>query len=117
MKRHYYIFTNGRLVRHQNTIYLHTYAGDAPEPDAQALQDAAAQAGCVLEDHEPEADGSRQEAGGRASSAAISDSLPSAPCLLPPASGLLPSASCQLPPDAPRAVLDKKPIPIEDVEA
>jgi CRISPR-associated protein Cas1 len=50
VKRFYYIFSNGRLVRKQNTVYLHSYESDEDEPDAQTQSDAASQAGCVLED-------------------------------------------------------------------
>jgi CRISPR-associated protein Cas1 len=50
MKRNYYIFSNGRLVRQDNTVYLHQYAGERGDDDAQSLADAAAQSGCVLED-------------------------------------------------------------------
>lgn len=50
MKRHYFIFSNGRLLRHQNTVYLHQYDGERADSDEQSLADAAAQNGCVLED-------------------------------------------------------------------
>jgi CRISPR-associated protein Cas1 len=52
MRRPYFVFSNGRLVRHQNTLYLHCYDGERTDNDAVSLQDAAVQAGCTLEDFE-----------------------------------------------------------------
>ncbi|MBV9868770.1 MAG: hypothetical protein JO316_25715 [Abitibacteriaceae bacterium] len=52
MKRNYYIFSNGRLARQQNTVYLWQYANERQDTDELALADAAAQAGYVLEDME-----------------------------------------------------------------
>ncbi len=55
MKRLYYIFSNGRLVRRDNTVYLHQYEDEREDGDALSLADAAAQNGCVLEDMESDA--------------------------------------------------------------
>jgi CRISPR-associated protein Cas1 len=93
MKRLYYIFSNGRLVRKQNTVYLHSYADDDEEPSAEVQSDAASQAACVLED--------------LASDFEDGDSLQP--------NEALPEAST--PVDEKRAVIAKRPIPIEDVEA
>ena len=50
MKRSYYVFSNGRLTRHQNTVYLHQFDEDRTDADESALAEAATQSGCVLED-------------------------------------------------------------------
>jgi hypothetical protein len=49
MKRSYYVFSNGRLVRKQNTVYLYQYAEEREDVDAASLKDAGAQASCVME--------------------------------------------------------------------
>lgn len=54
MKRQYFVFSHGRLVRHQNTIYLHSFEGGRQDDDAPSLEEAAAQAGCVLEEFGPD---------------------------------------------------------------
>lgn len=91
MKRAYYIFSNGRLARQANTLYLHQYDGEREDGDALSLEDAAAQNGCVLEDlDEDEAASTRGEAEGDA-----------------------PESSDEIS----RVVLRKQPIPVEDVEA
>ena len=88
MKRSYYVFSNGRLVRKQNTVYLYQYAEEREDADATSLQDAGAQASCVMEqleddiNEENETDGEEEE-----------------------------------PDFSSRKVLSKRPIPIEDVEA
>ncbi len=52
MKRPYYIFSAGRMQRHQNTLYLRPFA-DADDPLAgDDWNDAAALGGCALEDLE-----------------------------------------------------------------
>ena len=50
MKRQYFIFSNGRLLRKQNTLYLHQYAEEREDGDDVSLEDAAEQNGCVLDD-------------------------------------------------------------------
>jgi CRISPR-associated protein Cas1 len=111
-KRLYYIFSNGRLVRHQNTVYLHTYDGPAPQ-DAASLADAAAQSGCVLEDLADEWEDGTD---------AVSESIDT--CLDEGESGDEESrvgdqSTWEEPDrfDEKPAVASKRPIPIEDVEA
>jgi CRISPR-associated protein Cas1 len=88
MKRSYYVFSNGRLVRKQNTVYLYQYAEEREDDDATSLKDAGAQASCVMEqleddiNEENETDDEEEE-----------------------------------PDFSSRKVLSKRPIPIEDVEA
>lgn len=89
MKRSYYVFSNGRLVRKQNTIYLYQYAEDREDDDAMALRDAASQASCVMEQLEEDIDNEQDD-----------DSLEE-----------------KEPDFKPRQILKKRPIPIEDVEA
>jgi len=50
MKRPYYIFSSGRLQRHQNTLYLRPFADENEEHSPPELEDAAFHAGCLLED-------------------------------------------------------------------
>ena len=50
MKRSYYVFSNGRLARHQNTVYLHQFDEERTDADESSLAEAATQSGCVLED-------------------------------------------------------------------
>ncbi len=88
MKRFYYIFSNGRLVRKQNTIYLHLYEEDDTEPDEATVADSAGLSGCVLEDLEDECE---------------ADTAPEEPVTAPL--------------DERRTVVSKRPIPINDVEA
>ncbi len=52
MKRPYYIFSSGRMQRHQNTLYLRKFADDAEELAGADLEDAASLGGCALEDLE-----------------------------------------------------------------
>lgn len=96
MKRFYYIFSNGRLVRKQNTVYLHSYADEGLPPDSLTQSDAASQAGCVLEDLEADfaVDGNIENEF-QNGSAASADSL----------------AQVQ------RSIIAKRPIPIENVES
>ena len=50
MKRPYYIFSSGRLQRHQNTLYLRPFEDASDAPQGAELEDVLAQAGCVTED-------------------------------------------------------------------
>ena len=50
MKRPYYIFSSGRLQRHQNTLYLRPFREGEESGDAIELEHAAAHGGCALED-------------------------------------------------------------------
>jgi|GEM_PF-23185 len=126
MKRPYYIFSNGRLARQQNTVYLWQYAGERQDGDELALADAAAQAGCVLEDLDESLPGEAPMQDGLMEDA-LSDGV--APAL---DRGELTAASAPLTTELsvaygsdPRAalgedtrpVLHKRPVPIEDVEA
>ena len=52
MKRPYYIFSSGRLQRHQNTLYLRRFEDDDQAPRDLDLDHAAFHAGCVVEDVE-----------------------------------------------------------------
>lgn len=88
MRRIYYVFSNGRLVRKQNTIYLYQYAGEREDDDSVSLRDAAAQASCVVEQLEQDVEEEQE--------------YPEAP---------------EEPSFSERKVLSKRPIPIEDVEA
>lgn len=113
MKRHYFIFSNGRLLRHQNTVYLHQYQGERQDNDEQSLKEAALQNGCVLEDDYEDAvpaDGIRfpmDESG-----------LPS--CIEENSideKGIQENNIQESIQDNERLIAGKKPIPIEDVEA
>lgn len=84
MKRQYFIFSNGRLLRKQNTLYLHQYAEEREDGDDTALEDAAEANGCVLEDCDEDR---------------VLDSVEDAE------------------EESPREVLQKRPIPVEDIEA
>jgi CRISPR-associated protein Cas1 len=110
-KRLYYIFSNGRLIRHQNTVYLHTYEGAARENEA-SLADAAAQAGCVLEDLAGEWE-ETDPAAGSIEECLDSDGEDSGAVPGIDESTLGGSDGF----DDKRAVVSKRPIPIEDVEA
>jgi CRISPR-associated protein Cas1 len=88
MKRTYYVFSNGRLVRKQNTIYLYQYGEEREDDDAVSLKDAATQASCVMEQLE---DDIKEEN-------ATDDEEEEADF-------------------SSRKVLSKRPVPIEDVEA
>ena len=115
MKRNYYIFSNGRLVRHQNTIYLHQYSDERSDGDEQSLDDAAAQSGCVLEDLQADfdvGDASTESvlevvADGSESAVFVEDRV---------GQGAIPAPGFSLD-DPPRKVLGKRPVPIEDVES
>ena len=50
MKRPYYIFSAGRMQRHQNTLYLRPFADEDEELAGHDLHDAEALCGCALED-------------------------------------------------------------------
>jgi CRISPR-associated protein Cas1 len=50
MKRPYYIFSSGRLQRHQNTLYLRPFEDASEAPVGLELEDAAFHGGCTLED-------------------------------------------------------------------
>lgn len=54
MKRSYYIFSSGRMQRHQNTLYLRKFADEDEDLAGADLEDAAAESGCPLEDLEDE---------------------------------------------------------------
>lgn len=54
MKRPYYIFSSGRMQRHQNTLYLRPFADESDELEGVDLEDAASLGGCPLEDLEEE---------------------------------------------------------------
>lgn len=84
MKRQYFIFSNGRLLRKQNTLYLHQYAEEREDGDDVSLEDAAEANGCVLEDCDEDR---------------VLDSLEEESA------------------ETPREVLQKRPIPVEDIEA
>lgn len=109
MKRPYYIFSNGRLLRKQNTVYLHQYEGGREDADATSLEDAAAQAGCVLEDLESDLEDKGEEdaaVGGLA--LATTDAVATIPA----------ESDCpEVAEESTRRVLHKRPVPIEDVEA
>jgi len=97
MKRPYYIFSNGRLVRKQNTVYLHQYEGERQDDDEVSLADAATQDGCVLEDFDDvEVETSDDESDGESEN-----------------EGELEEAAQAVS----RVVVNKRPIPITDVEA
>jgi len=83
MKRQYFIFSNGRLLRKQNTLYLHQYAEEREDGDETSLEDAAEANGCVLEDCDEDR--------------------------------VLDSSSVEE--ETQREVLQKRPIPVEDIEA
>jgi len=133
MKRNYYIFSNGRLLRHQNTVYLHQYEGERQDDDELSLADGAAQAGCVLEDLASECDSDVAAANGGANHAATDKAVAVAASLngsdLEAGSDALvkntladePGSDAESPDvsldDPPRKVLQKRPVPIEDVEA
>ena len=106
MKRSYYIFSNGRLVRRQNTVYLHTYAEEREDGDAASLADAAAQSGCVLEDS-----GEIRDAGDEMRD--VGDEMYDS--TIPENSSTSPASRDSHP--ASRTILQKRPIPIADVEA
>lgn len=97
MRRPYFVFSNGRLVRHQNTVYLHTYDGERGDSDEDSLEDAASQAGCTLEELE-ESMGAGQASTPGVSATAWDDIVAewSSPA---------------------RAVAAKKPLPVEDVDS
>jgi CRISPR-associated protein Cas1 len=52
MKRPYYIFSSGRLQRHQDTLYLRPFGESDDAPAGPELEDAAFHGGCVMEDLE-----------------------------------------------------------------
>ncbi len=54
MKRPYYIFSSGRMQRHQNTLYLRKFSDEDESLAGEDLEDAASLGGCPLEDLEPE---------------------------------------------------------------
>ena len=54
MKRPYYIFSSGRLQRHQNTLYLGRFKEESDAPSGPELEDAAFHGGCTLEDMDDE---------------------------------------------------------------
>ena len=102
-------------MRHQNTIYLHQYSDERGDGDAQSLDDAAAQSGCVLEDLQ--ADFEVGNAGTESVLAVAADGSQSAVFAEDGAGqGAISALGFSLD-DPPRAVLGKRPVPIEDVEA
>jgi len=102
MKRLYYVFSNGRLVRHQDTIYLHSYEGERRDDDELALADAAAQSGCVLEDLSADFEEEDADAAEASQSSYFAEDA---------------SAPIPTPAEGQRVVAGKRPIPIRDVEA
>lgn len=104
MKRLYYIFSNGRLLRKQNTVYLHQYEGEREDGDELSLEDAAEANGCVLEDmDELTTDDCRLT---------IDESSPQSEDVP------LEIQNSELKIEEPtRVVLQKRPVPVEDVEA
>jgi CRISPR-associated protein Cas1 len=111
-KRLYYIFSNGRLVRHQNTVYLHTYDGPAPQ-DATALDDAVTQAACVLEDLTDDWEENADSAADTIETCLDEDEPADEESRVGDQSTLGAADGF----DDKRAVVSKRPIPIEDVEA
>lgn len=118
MKRQYFVFSHGRLVRHQNTIYLHSFGGERQDDDAPSLEEAAAQAGCVLEEFGPDFEpGLDLELDGFAPS---SEDIPATNGH---SNGHINGAPSKVldeifEPDIPqRVVVSKKPIPVEDVDS
>jgi CRISP-associated protein Cas1 len=108
MKRSYYIFSNGRLLRKQNTVYLHQYEGEREDADEQSLADAAAQAGCALEDLESDlADESGDTDGNVAIETPQTASLDETQN----------DSAGEADGEPTRRVLQKRPVPIEDVES
>ena len=109
MRRPYFVFSNGRLVRKHNTLYLHAYAGEREDGDDSALPDAMPQASCVLEDLGP--DELSFEEMFPASEMAPPDALEAAASTCNDEKewhgGLSPS----------RAISAKRPVPVEDVDA
>lgn len=92
MRRQYFVFSNGRLVRHQNTLYLHSYGNERHDGSPIALEDAVAQAGCVLEDFDLSLD-------------PLDDPFAQDDVFEPASS------------EPVRSVMNKKPIPVEDVDS
>ena len=120
MRRPYFIFSNGRLVRHQNTLYLHCYDGERTDNDAVSLQDAAVQAGCTLEDFEdPDFDNSDFDA----VEVDFEEPIPADATLnggdLNDASESLLTAHelANLAASPSRAITAKRPIPVEDIDS
>lgn len=120
MRRPYFVFSNGRLVRHQNTLYLHIHEGERGDDDAVSLSDAAAQAGCALEDFE--ADDLESDVDLEADDALEVEAVTILNGHHNGASGVLePALSAQelahLAASPSRVIAAKKPIPVEDVDA
>jgi CRISPR-associated protein Cas1 len=86
MKRQYFVFSHGRLVRHQNTIYLQAFGGERMDGDAPSLDEADSELDGFLAHNA--ADGV----------------------------GAMPAGLLQLEMER-RAVMSKKPIPVEDVDS
>lgn len=109
MKRLYYVFSNGRLVRKQNTIYLHQYEDERRDDDEQSLADAMEQNDCVLEQDEEllSDDGLLTNENGHAATIDMAEVD----------SSIVDGQSSIEADDAPRRILHKRPVPIEDVEA
>ncbi len=115
MKRLYYVFSNGRLVRKQNTIYLHQYEDERQDSDAQSLEDAMAQNDCVLEQED---ELTKDDFGlTNSNGVALESDLKATPedSSIGAPSGSFQQSSMEN--DSPRRVLHKRPVPIEDVEA
>lgn len=114
MKRLYYVFSNGRLVRKQNTIYLHQYEDERQDDDDQSLQDAMEQNDCVMEqDEELTNDDSTQRVPRLADENGVAPTID----MTEADSSIVNCQSSIDVDDAPRRVLHKRPVPIEDVEA
>ncbi len=121
MKRQYFIFSNGRLLRRDNTIYLHQYAEEREDGDEISLEDAAEQNGCVLEDLEID-NGEVNSKGGAINDpsgedfAAIADQVLDVADKNAEDAPLNAESSASSTEDQ-RAVLHKRPIPVHDIEA
>lgn len=121
MRRPYFVFSNGRLVRHQNTLYLHCYDGERTDSDDVSLQDAAAQAGCALEDFE-NSDFDPPDFGDAGFGIAVDGTLNGADLNGAdpngaPHSPLTAQELANLAASPSRAITAKRPIPVEDVDA
>lgn len=112
MKRQYFVFSHGRLVRHQNTMYLHSFEGGRQDNDAPSLEEAAAQAGCVLEEFGP--DFEFQPDLELDSLLPSVHTAPNGHLAVGPGEMRAELFEPDLPP---RAVVSKKPIPVEDVDS
>jgi CRISPR-associated protein Cas1 len=112
MRRPYFVFSNGRLLRKDSTLYLHAYEGERGDGGASSLPDAVPQAACVLEDLGPD-------------EPSFDDLFPEPLPLGAPLDGAGSPASpgartgeewpSELSPS--RAISAKRPIPVEDIDS